>query len=177
MRGLSIGLAMLAAATPLAPAAAECPADGAALPPAYAAWTSAKPLPSAIAASGSTAASFATGEAVDVRLHPDGNVTYLTLPKGAGEAASFGGLASFEVARAGLYRVALGDFAWVDIDRDGKPLTPAAFGHGPECTAVKKVVDYQLEPGRYVIEISGEKTLRVRLMILLRPADTAPLHE
>jgi len=114
---------------------------------------------------------------VEVQLHPDGKVAYLTLPKGAGEAASFGGLASFEVAQAGLYRVALGDFAWVDVDRDGKPLTPAAFGHGPECTAVKKVVDYQLEPGRYVIEVSGEKAPRMQLLVLPRPADAAPLHE
>lgn len=177
MRGLPIGLAMLASAVPLAPATAECPAGGMALPVAYSAWTTAKPLPSATGVGAVSAASFAAGDAVDVRLHPDGKVTYVTLPKGAGEAASFGGLASFEVMQAGVYRVALGDFAWVDVDRDGKPLTPAAFGHGPECTAVKKVIDYQLEPGRYVLEISGEKASTLQLLILPRPADAPPPHE
>jgi hypothetical protein len=168
---------MLVAAMPLAPAMAECPAGGAALPAAYAAWTSPHTLPSASGPGGTSAAGFATGDAVDVQLHPDGKVTYLTLPKGAGEAASFGGLASFEVTQAGFYRVALGDFAWVDLDRGGKPLAPAAFGHGPECTAVKKVVDYELEPGHYVIEISGEKMPGLRLLILPRPADAPPLRE
>lgn len=177
MRSLPIGLAMLVAAAPSTPAVTECPAGGAALPAAYSAWASPQTLAAATGGAGASAAKFAAGQAVDVHLHPDGKVTYLTLPKGAGEAASFGGLASFEVTQAGMYRVALGDFAWVDIDRGGKPLTPAAFGHGPECTAVKKVVDYQLEPGRYVIEISGEKVPDLRLLILPRPADAAPLHE
>jgi hypothetical protein len=176
MRGLRIGVAMIAAALPAA-GMAECPAGGLALPAAYSAWATPQALSSATGLAGSDAANFATGEAIDAGLQPDGEVTYLTLPKGAGEAASFGGLASFEVTQAGIYRVALGDFAWVDVDRDGKPLAPAAFGHGPECPAVKKVVDYQLEPGRYVLEISGEKAPQLRLMVLPRPVDAPPLHE
>ena len=163
----SLLLALVAAGC-AAPTFAECPAGSTPLPAEYAAWTSARPLISATDANGLDSARFDTAEAFDIRLHPDGAVTYLTLPKGAGDPASFGGLARFEVKQAGTYRVALGDFAWVDVDRDGKPLNPVSFGHGPECTAVKKVVDYELEPGTYAIEISGNTAPRLRLMLLRR---------
>jgi hypothetical protein len=159
-------LIALAAAGCAAPTFAECPAGGMMLPVEYAAWTSAQPLISAADAKGLNSAEFVTAEAFDIRLHPDGEVTYLTLPKGAGDPASFGGLARFEVKQAGTYRVALGDFAWVDVDRDGKPLDPVSFGHGPKCTAVKKIVDYKLEPGTYALEISGNTAPQLRLMLL-----------
>src|SRR5690606_5523868 len=60
-------------------------------------------------------AGFAVGEAVRFSLHPDGEVAYLTLPQGAGEAASFGGLVSFTVERAGVYSVGLSEPIWVDV--------------------------------------------------------------
>lgn len=177
MRSVLVAMATLVAAAPLSPAPAGCPAGGAPLPAAYSAWSGARPLASASKANALDAATFSAGDAVEVGLHPDGEVTYVSLPQGAGEAASFGGLARLQVAQAGTYRVALGNFAWIDVDRAGKPLDPVAFGHGPACTAVKKVVDYRLEPGTYLLEISGNTESELRLMVVLRPADSPPPRE
>lgn len=132
----------------------------------FAAWSAAKTVVSAKAARGLITASFAAGNAVDLSLHPDGEVTYLTLPKGAGEKASFGGLAGVHVTRAGLYKIGIGGFAWVDMTHDGKPTAPVSFGHGPDCTAIKKVVGFQLVPGDYTLEISGNPSARLRVIVV-----------
>lgn len=105
------------------------------------------------------------GSAFDVTLHPDGEVSYLTLPTGAGEPASYGGLARFHVERGGAYVVGQGGFAWVDVVRDGKALSTVAFGHGPACTGIRKVVTFDLVPGDYVLEVSGSSTPILRVIV------------
>jgi len=67
------------------------------------------------------------GDAVRLSLHPDGEVTYVTLPKGEGEPASLGGLARFSVERAGVYSVGVSEPIWIDIARDGKAIEPVRF--------------------------------------------------
>ena len=150
-------------------AQAVCPAAPTPIPQAYERWTAARAVASAESKDGAAQSPLAMGEGTELRLHPDGEVTYLTLPKGAGEAASFGGLAQVIVGQPGAYRLALGDFVWVDLVRDGKPVSTAGFGHGPACTPIRKVVDFDLQPGKYTLEVSGSKSRTVRLMIMKRP--------
>jgi len=147
------------------PASAQCATD-ASLPAAYAAWPDARSIATATDATGLGSTAFAVGEAVDITLHPDGEVAYLTLPKGEGEASSFGGMASFEVAQPGTYRVALGESVWVDVVRDGKPAEAIAFGRGEDCSPVRKRVEFALTPGPHVLEISGSTTTGMRLMVI-----------
>lgn len=159
--------ALLASCGAFSPAAAqESCADRSTIPAEYAGWEAARPLESAKAAGGLAAAALAPGEARDLALHPDGEVAYLTLPEGAGEPSSFGGMAAFDIAQAGTYRVALGDFAWVDVSREGKVAETVKFGHGPDCTPIRKIVDFPLEPGRYTLEVSGNVAPRLRVMLL-----------
>jgi hypothetical protein len=148
-----------------APVLAQCAAD-VAPPPQYAAWTDARPVASASDEAGLAAAPFAVGQAIDLTLHPDGEVAYLTLPKGEGEASSFGGMASFEVTQPGLYRVALGLSVWVDVVSDGQPAETVAFGRGEDCSPVRKRVEFRLEPGPHVLEISGSTKPEMRLMVI-----------
>jgi len=98
---------------------------------------------------------FTVGEAVRLSLRPDGEVAYLTLPQGEGEAASFGGMASFTVEQAGTYRVGLSEPVWVDAVQDGKPAETVRFGPGPACSGIRKAVSFALRPGPHVLEISG----------------------
>lgn len=161
---LLAGVMLLGSLGISAPAPAQC-AD-VALPPQYAAWLDARPITSAVDEAGLAAAPFAVGEAIDIALHPDGEVAYLSLPKGEGEASSFGGMARFEVTQPGTYRVALGLSVWVDVIRDGKPAETIAFGRGEDCSPVRKRVEFRLEPGRHVLEISGSTEPGFRLMVI-----------
>jgi hypothetical protein len=139
------------------------------VPAAYGGWADGRAIEAATGVEGQAGAPLALGQGAEVRLRPDGQVTYVTLPKGAGEAASYGGLAQVTIAQAGIYRMALGDFVWVDLVRDGKPTATVRFGHGPECTPIRKIVDFDLRPGTYTLEVSGSKAPSVRLMLLPAP--------
>ena len=118
-------------------------------------WRAPKVLPAARDQAGLAAARFAPGEAVRFTLHPDGEVVYLTLPKGAGEEASFGGIAAFTVTEPGLYRVGLSAPLWVDVVENGKPAASVKFGPGPECSGIRKAVSFRLAAGEHVLEMSG----------------------
>lgn len=135
-------------------------------PPEFSGWVSSRALTSVAAQARLASATFDTGVAIDLRLHPDGQVTYISLPKGAGEAGSYGGLAQLHVEHAGIYKVGIGDFAWIDLTRDFKPMPTLSFGHGPECTGIKKVVIYGLEAGDYAFEVSGEKAPSLRVIVV-----------
>ena len=118
-------------------------------------WKAPRAIASARDAAGAVQAPFAVGEAIHLALHPDGEVAYLTLPQGEGEAASFGGMASLTVEQAGTYRVGLSEPVWVDVVLDGKPAETVRFGPGPACSGIRKAVSFVLLPGRHVLEISG----------------------
>ncbi|MBV9158847.1 MAG: hypothetical protein JO097_21485 [Acidobacteriaceae bacterium] len=128
-------------------------------------WRQARTLASAMDARAANRARFATGQAGSPAAAPDGEVAYVTLPKGAGEAASFGGMATFEAARAGVYRVALEKSAWVDVVADGKPAPTVRFGRGADCSGVQKAVEFRLDAGPHVIELSGSKDRELGIIV------------
>jgi hypothetical protein len=111
----------------------------------------------------------AIGRGADLSLHPLARVTPVA-PWGKEPAAdASAGLAMFQVVRAGTYRVALGAPAWVDVVRAGKPLAAQAHGHGPACTGIRKIVDFRLQPGRYVLQLSGGGVTSLPLLIAQEP--------
>jgi hypothetical protein len=118
-------------------------------------WKAPRAIASTRDATGAAQAPFAVGEPVRLSLHPDGEVAYLTLPQGEGEAASFGGMASFTVEQAGTYRVGLSEPVWVDVVQDGKPAETVRFGPGPACSGIRKAVSFDLRQGMHVLEVSG----------------------
>lgn len=162
-----VGVALVACATAPAPLPAEivCPNGRTEIPPAWSGWNAARPLAAAASTGALDTARFSAGEAIDLVLRPDPEVAYVTLPQGEGEADSFGGLAVFRVDTAGRYGVGLGAGAWVDVSRDGKATPTAAFGPGPACSPVRKVVAFELVPGDYVLEISGNEVPELRVMV------------
>jgi hypothetical protein len=132
-------------------------------------WRDARDLASGRDAAGAGDARFAAGEAVRLSLHPDGEVAYRTLPQGAGEAASFGGMASVTIEQAGLYRVGLSEPVWVDVVRDGKPAETVRFGAGPACSGIRKAVSFVLQPGPHTVEISGGTIAKVGVIVERMP--------
>lgn len=173
MPALLPALLLLAAAAdpmPQAPAApaTDCAAAPAALPPALAGWPAPSPL--AAARNGDASAAVLTiGQAADLTLSPTPRVDYPVRPERPGGSVSYGGIVRFSVARAGVYRVALDSGVWIDVIADGARLESVAHGHGPDCSGIRKMVDFRLEPGTYLLEIAGSGAPSLRVMIAAVP--------
>ena len=60
---------------------------------------------------------------------------------------------ALDVREAGTYQVALSDGAWIDVLKDGTAIASSAHDHGAGC----KMVSFTLQPGRHVIQLSGNK--------------------
>lgn len=147
---------LLAQAAPMAMPAKACPAAPTALAAEYAGWGAATPVAASADAAGVGDAMLTVGQGARATLQPAGA---LKLPATTGKplsATAHGGVFAFEAATGGRYRIALGAGAWVDVVANGAALPSAAHGHGPDCTPVRKYVDYDLKPGRYLLQITGE---------------------
>jgi hypothetical protein len=77
--------------------------------------------------------------------------TPLGRPAAAGDK---GGLLGFHITLGGTYRIALGGKAWIDVVRTGRSLPSVAHAHGDPCSGVTKMVDFTLEPGDYILQLS-----------------------
>jgi hypothetical protein len=76
---------------------------------------------------------------------------------------------SFKVERAGTYRIALASAAWIDVLRGKTAVESSSHGHGPDCSGIRKMVDFPLQPGRYVIQIAANGAQVLPFMILRLP--------
>ncbi|HEX8555674.1 MAG TPA: homogentisate 1,2-dioxygenase, partial [Sphingomonas sp.] len=72
---------------------------------------------------------------------------------------------TFRVASAGTYRVALDSAMWIDVVAGTAAIASTTHGHGPACSGVRKMVDFALRPGRYVIQLSGSAKPQAVVMV------------
>lgn len=143
--------------------AAVCPATPAPLPAAFAGWTA---MTATDAATGSDAApSLQFGTGARVTLRPTPQLHFAASMKHMGEPATFGGLLAFTITRSGRYHVALGAPAWIDVVRDGATLTSVGHGHGPDCSGIRKMVDFELTPGNYLLQVAGNDAPTLGVMV------------
>jgi hypothetical protein len=157
------------------PSPTACPSDPVDLPPELAAWTSRRPLLAARDTRSLSGAKIDTGKAIEGGLRPTSEMRYAQRPEKPGGSVSFGGLYTFSVADAGSYRVALGAAAWIDVVKagakagNGKVMPSTAHGHGPDCSGIRKMVDFALQPGTYLLQISGNAVARLPLLVTRLP--------
>jgi len=131
---------------PAAPPVA-CPASAEPLPAELAGWKKREPLVAG--------AVLLTGKGADVTLRPVGDVNFLVAPEKAPAAGTYGAQLTFRIDKPGTIRIALGAPAWIDLVRDRKAQASVAHGHGPVCSGIRKIVDFKVEPGNYLLAISG----------------------
>ena len=131
-----------------------CAAIDKALPAPWTGWTTPGSLKGGSGLA--TAGKLGVGHTYAAALPASADMTYVVpLPKPAA-AGTFGGLFTLTVDKAGTYSIALSEGAWIDVTpAAGKVLLSSAHGHGPACTTIHKVVDFALEPGAYLVQISG----------------------
>ena len=155
MTGLmTMGLAMAASSAgaqmkPVASIAPQpaCPVQPAALPAAFAAFAHPVAL-----TSGSTL-TIGRAAAVTQIAKP----AFAIPPAKAPASGDTGATVVFTVDAAGRYRVALDAGVWVDVVANGAALPSVGHGHGPACSPIKKMVDFDFTPGRYTLQLSGAR--------------------
>ncbi len=169
MRMMMAGL-VLVIATPAAqtPGVAQAPMQAGAQTPATACTTTVIP-PELTGWTKPTGAksgdALVVGRGALLALLPSAGVRFAVAPAKPPVAGSFSATASFDVATAGTYRVALSGPVWVDVVGGGKALASATHSHGPACSPVKKMVDFVLVPGRYALELSSAKSSSLTVLI------------
>lgn len=149
-------------------APAPCPATPAPLPAELSGWASTTPVTAAANTADIGKAQIPLGSRAEVALLPAAQVQFAAPEKAAAPGTS-SGMLRFTVPSARTYRVALGAGAWIDVVREGKPITSGAHAHGVPCTAIHKTVDFTLTPGDYVLQIAGNHDAMISLMILPLP--------
>lgn len=132
-------------------------------------WNTPRQQQASVRPSQISGSAIAVGEAVRLSLLPTPQVRYPVRPEKPGGSVSFGGLLRLDVIEAGTYRVALASAAWIDLVRDGKALSSGAHGRGPECTGIRKMVDFQLTPGRYTLQIAANGEAETRVLVARLP--------
>lgn len=170
----SISAIVAAILLPASPVMAQkpepsCPADAAPIPGELTGWAQRGVLAAAADPAATRTVMLAVGGAVDLSLQPTPNIRYALRPENPGGSVSHGGLVGFAIDRAGTYRIAIGSAAWIDVVQGGTAVVSVAHGHGPACSGIRKMVDFALEPGRYVLQISGSGGANLPVMLARLP--------
>lgn len=168
------GLTLLMLGTPSAgqqegAARHDCPATPAPLPAELASWAARTPLAAGTRVDRLRHATLMVGQAVDAALVHTSEVKYPIRPEQPGGSVSYGGIFAFTIAQTGTYRVALGSGAWIDVVKDGKAIESTAHGHGPDCSTVRKMVDFPLTPGSYTLQIAANGQAELPLLVTRVP--------
>jgi hypothetical protein len=132
-------------------------------------WSSPAALNAAKDAGSLRAANLPVGQAVRVTLLSTPEVKFPLRPEKPGGSVSYGGLIAVDIAQAGTYRVALGSGAWIDMVKQGKAVASVAHGHGPDCSGVRKMVDFVLTPGRYTLQLGANADAQITVLVARLP--------
>lgn len=175
MRGLILttGLMMLATSAAHAqqtPAHAQhaCEAPDAGLKDGLEAWRSKAKFTAVGTTAELAGAELKAGAAVRAMLLRTPKVVYPVQPEKPGGSVSYGGLFLLKVDQPGTYRIALSTPAWVDVVKDGKTIPSGTFGHGPECSTIRKIVEFPLSAGPHVIAIAATGVDTVDILVVLK---------
>ena len=136
-----------------------------ALPDAWSAFP--QPSPLTAAAKAADQPEVKVGQAYALTLAPAAQAEYSVAPKMV-TPGSFGGLLMLTVDTAGVYSVGISDKVWVDVIRDGQTLRSVAHQEGPACGAIHKMVDFQLDPGHYTIQLSNAPAATATVEIITK---------
>ncbi|CAN5525593.1 hypothetical protein BH10PSE14_BH10PSE14_19290 [soil metagenome] len=160
-----IATLLIAAALQSAAAPAPVPTHVAA-----AACTAVVPPPAGLAAWRSitavTAGPIAIGARTGVKLAPVAATRFAIAPERKPADGSLAGIYHVAVTTPGTYRIALDGAAWIDLVRDGTALKSVAHGEGPACTGIRKIVDFALVPGDYVLQLSSVRDKALTVLIV-----------
>lgn len=142
-------LALALAAAPVAPPPAACPAA-----PPFAGFEAVTSVIASPSRRDAPLPLLALGRAGWATLAPM-ETAALEIPRDRPIAPGrYGGMLELRVARAGRYAIGLDSRAWIDVARGRTVVPSVAHGHGPDCGPVRKIVQFDLTPGTYTVQLS-----------------------
>lgn len=149
----------------LALAAEICPATPPPLPPVLAGWRqSGGSILAAHRADDRRADPLPIGRRVEVKLLSEQSVEYDAPPNGKAPGRE-GGVLIVAVPTPGRYRIVLSAAAWIDLVGAGNAIASVGHGHGPDCSGIRKMVDFDLQAGRYTLQLSGAQAGTIGVMV------------
>lgn len=97
-----------------------------------------------------------------LELHVQRSVVLATKEGKPGWMDRFAGLAAVDVQKAGKLDVALSSRAYVDLVRDGRTLQSVEHRR-VNCNGVFKVVTFDVEPGRYIVQVADSQARAIKV--------------
>ena len=171
--GFRIIAISLAAALPAvafaAPAAPACPAAPV-LPPELTNWSRDASSKTIYAYGDDLGADWSPLGAArtELPLHRFESLRYGIAPERKPDVHKFGGMIPIEVKKAGRLVVALDAGAWIDLVQGGGVVKSVKHGHGPACSGIRKMVEFDVTQGRYQLQIVNAPAASIHAMAVLR---------
>ena len=133
--------------------------------------TAAGSIGAPLTAAGSAAAApaLAIGPRSRVTLLPAAGVRFAIAPGHVPGAGTRGGLVALAVAAPGRYRIGLSGPAWIDVVRGAAAVPSVGHGHGDPCSPLRKLVDFDLVPGRYLIQLADSAAPDLWVAVMRQP--------
>ncbi|CAK7193221.1 hypothetical protein COMNV_01435 [Commensalibacter sp. Nvir] len=110
-------------------------------------------------------ATIVVNKAYSITLKPKDSVHFIVKPARLAGNASYAGMLQFNIAQKGIYRFVMDSKPWVEIVGNHKKTAMAHHQCGKQCNGIMKAIDFALDPGQYILEISGNGEPTVKLMI------------
>ncbi|ANI76541.1 MULTISPECIES: hypothetical protein [Sphingobium] len=133
-------------------------------PPPPEPWTSWMQSGSAIAgAEPISAPRLILGKPVVATLRPVAQIQFAAAPAKI-DAKSHGGLFTLAVKAPARIGVALSGPAWADVVIGSTSQPVVDHGYGLECSGIRKIVWFDLEPGLHIVQIANAPTREMRIM-------------
>lgn len=104
----------------------------------------------------------------ELPLHKFESLRYGIAPDRKPDVYKFGGMIPIDAKKPGRLLVALDAGAWIDLVRDGVVVKSVRHGHGPACSGIRKMVEYDVTQGRYLLQIVNAPTASIHAMAVQR---------
>ncbi|SBV32665.1 conserved exported protein of unknown function [uncultured Sphingopyxis sp.] len=104
----------------------------------------------------------------ELPLHRFESLRYGIAPERKPDVHKFGGMIPIEVKKAGRLVVALDAGAWIDLVQGGGVVKSVKHGHGPACSGIRKMVEFDVTQGRYQLQIVNAPAASIHAMAVLR---------
>ena len=100
-----------------------------------------------------------------LRLTPAPDVLFVELPAEPGGSVSCSSMMAFEAPKDGTYRVMLPNKTWIDVLQGTVPASSTHHQHGPDCSGIRKMVDFPLKSGTYTLQLAGSGQQDIPVMV------------
>lgn len=110
----------------------------------------------------------ATGTSNQIELRAAKDVKFAVASDRQPKPNTSAGLAALDVAKAGKLDVILSNRTFVDLVRDGKIVKSTGHASLATCPGFRKLVTFDVQPGRYVVQLTDAPERSVRIATILR---------